>query len=51
VYTPEQLQQMAQFAVNLVDALDRDDVITKFEYDRNLGTTTVTDGVALNPAK
>lgn len=44
IYTPEQLQQMAQFAVNLVDALDRDDVITKFEYDRNLGTTTLNSG-------
>ncbi|MFM8475580.1 MAG: hypothetical protein ACKOEO_07245, partial [Planctomycetaceae bacterium] len=29
--------EMAQFAVNLVDAMDPDDVITKFEYDKNLG--------------
>ncbi len=28
---------MAQFAVNLVDAMDSDNVITKFEYDKNLG--------------
>ena len=32
---PEKLQ-MAQFAVNLVDALDPDDVLTRFEYDNNL---------------
>lgn len=37
IYTHEQLRQMAQFAVNLVDAMDTDDVITKFEYDKNLG--------------
>ncbi len=30
------VQQMAQFAVNYVDALDRDNVITRFEYDVNL---------------
>ncbi|MEZ6053227.1 MAG: hypothetical protein R3C02_17870 [Planctomycetaceae bacterium] len=35
-YTPEQIQEMAQFAVNYVDALDRDDVITRFEYDNDL---------------
>ncbi len=28
---------MAQFAVNLVDAMDTDNVITRFEYDKNLG--------------
>lgn len=28
--------QMAQFAVNLVDALDPDNVMTRFEYDTNL---------------
>ena len=42
-YSPAQLREMAQFAVNLVDALDRDNVITKFEYDMNLGTTYVVD--------
>ena len=31
-----ELVEMAQFAVNVVDSLDRDDVITRFEYDRNL---------------
>lgn len=36
IYTPEQLKQMAQFAVNLVDALDYDRVITRFEYDTDL---------------
>lgn len=35
LYTHEQLRRMAQFAVNLVDAMDKDDVITKFEYDKN----------------
>ncbi|MGE0374665.1 MAG: hypothetical protein AB7Q45_04550 [Planctomycetaceae bacterium] len=29
-------EELAQFAVNVVDALDRDDVITEFEYDDNL---------------
>ncbi len=36
VYSPEECRAMAQFAVNLVDALDDDDVITVFEYDMNL---------------
>lgn len=36
LYTPVQLKQMAQFAVNLVDALDADNVITKFEFDMDL---------------
>lgn len=33
---PDNVEEMAQFAVNFVDALDRDDVITTFEYDSNL---------------
>ena len=37
LYTHSQLREMAQFAVNLVDSMDSDDVITKFEYDKNLG--------------
>lgn len=37
LYTHDQLRAMAQFAVNLVDAMDTDSVITKFEYDKNLG--------------
>ncbi len=36
VYTNIQLRRMAQFAVNLVDAMDTDNVITKFEYDKDL---------------
>jgi hypothetical protein len=38
-YTRHQMREMAQFAVNVVDALDRDNVITKFEFDMNLGDT------------
>jgi hypothetical protein len=33
---PENVEEMAQFAINVVDALDRDDVISTFEYDPNL---------------
>jgi len=36
LYTNTQMKEMAQFAVNVVDALDPDDVITQFEYDTNL---------------
>jgi hypothetical protein len=36
VFSDTELRQMAQFAVNVVDALDRDNVITVFEYDRDL---------------
>lgn len=39
-YLTSQLREMAQFAVNLVDAMDSDNVITRFEYDKNLGPTT-----------
>ncbi|QDV20930.1 hypothetical protein Pan153_56100 [Gimesia panareensis] len=35
-YTSNELYQMAQFAVNVVDALDPDNVMTRFEYDTNL---------------
>ncbi len=35
-YTTLQLREMAQFAVNLVDSLDRDNMITRFEYDKDL---------------
>lgn len=34
-YTPAQLAEMAQFAVNFVDAIDEDNVITIFNYDEN----------------
>lgn len=37
IYTDVQLKEMAQFAVNYVDAMDPDQNITKFEYDKNLG--------------
>lgn len=30
------MRRMAQFAVNIVDSLDRDNIFTKFEYDVNL---------------
>ncbi len=36
VHSANVRRQMAQFAVNMVDALDRDDVITAFEFDNNL---------------
>jgi hypothetical protein len=36
LYTEQQLKDMAQFAVNYVDALDRDSVMTRFEYDTDL---------------
>jgi hypothetical protein len=36
LYTDDQLQEMAQFAVNLVDQLDPDSNITIFEYDKDL---------------
>jgi hypothetical protein len=36
LYTDDQLQEMAQFAVNLVDQLDTDSNITIFEYDKDL---------------
>lgn len=35
--TGAQAREMAQFAVNAVDAMDRDNVITRFEYDPNPG--------------
>ena len=37
LYTHDQLRRMAQFAVNMVDAMDTDNVMTRFEYDKNLG--------------
>lgn len=42
---PGLAKEMAQFAVNYVDALDEDDVITRFEYDDNLA-----DGWASSPS-
>jgi hypothetical protein len=37
LYTHAQVRRMAQFAVNMVDAMDSDNVMTRFEYDKNLG--------------
>ncbi|WP_437191674.1 hypothetical protein [Planctomicrobium sp. SH527] len=34
--TPERAREMAQFAVNIVDAVDRDSNITEFYYDSDL---------------
>ncbi len=48
VPTSAQAQEMAQFAVNLVDALDTDDIITAFVYDENL--TTADSGWNISPA-
>lgn len=36
IYQDDQLREMARFAVNYVDALDRDNTITRFEYDKDL---------------
>ena len=36
LYQDWQLAEMAQFAANVVDSLDRDDTITMFEYDKDL---------------
>ena len=36
LYTDAQLLEMAQFAVNVVDAQDTDEVATVFEYDKDL---------------
>ena len=35
-YSEKRLRQMAQFAVNMVDAMDTDNVATRFEFDKNL---------------
>lgn len=43
-YDDARLNEMAQFAVNLVDSLDRDDVITHFEFDKNLANGWQVDG-------
>ncbi len=48
VPTSAQAQEMAQFAVNLVDALDTDDIITAFVYDENL--TNANSGWNISPA-
>lgn len=50
VLSDRQLREMAQFAVNVVDALDGDSVITKFEYDKNLANGWNLDDDAFNHA-
>ncbi|MEO1996633.1 MAG: hypothetical protein ABGZ17_15300, partial [Planctomycetaceae bacterium] len=54
LYTEERLRQMAQFAVNMVDAMDTDNVVTRFEYDKNLGNGWGLDdqpwNIAVDPA-
>lgn len=51
VYSDDQLREMAQFAVNLVDAMDPDDTVTAFVYDKNLvdGYTLKDDGYVDQP--
>ncbi|MDC0274393.1 hypothetical protein OAK91_06645, partial [Planctomycetaceae bacterium] len=36
LYSEDELRRMAQFAVNMVDHMDADNVVTIFEYDTNL---------------
>lgn len=48
LYSNAQLKEMAQFAVNVVDELDRDEVIAKFEYDKNLADGWSLDDNAYN---
>jgi hypothetical protein len=36
IHDERRLEEMAQFAVNLVDAMDRDSINTVFEYDKDL---------------
>ena len=52
-YTPEEAREMAQFAVNVVDAMDEDPVRTAFVYDLDLsdGYTPFDDGYALPPGR
>ena len=51
LYTEDQLREMAQLAVNIVDATDPDPVRTLFVYDKNLhnGYTLDDDGYANPP--
>lgn len=52
IHTDEQMRRMAQFAVNVVDAMDADDVVTMFEYDKVLsdGWNLDDDPYTENPA-
>ncbi|NNJ25631.1 hypothetical protein [Alienimonas chondri] len=51
IYSEEQLREMAQLAVNVVDAMDPDPVRTLFVYDKDLsnGYTYYDDGYANPP--
>ncbi|WP_437186340.1 hypothetical protein SH668x_003489 [Planctomicrobium sp. SH668] len=44
---PERTREMAQFAVNVVDSMDADNVITRFEYDEDLSDGWNTDPASL----
>lgn len=50
-YTDAQMREMAQFAVNVVDAMDPDDTVTLFVYDKNLsdGYTLLDSGYGTLP--
>jgi hypothetical protein len=49
-YSAEQKRRMAQFAVNSVDSLDRDNVMTMFEYDTDLSNGWSLDDQPWGPA-
>jgi len=51
LYSDGQLREMAQFAVNVVDALDRDSVMTRFEYDKDLSDGWNLDDDPYGPAE
>lgn len=52
IYTHAEMRRMAQFAVNMVDAMDSDNVVTMFEYDKDLndGWGLDDDPLTQNPA-
>jgi hypothetical protein len=51
LYSDAQLREMAQFAVNMVDAMDRDNVMTRFEYDKDLSDGWNLDDDPYGPAE
>lgn len=51
LYSDVQLREMAQFAVNVVDSLDRDSVMTRFEYDKDLSDGWNLDDDPFSPAE
>ncbi len=50
VYTDAQLEEMAQFAANYVDAMDADDAHTAFEYMRDLSNGWRLDDNPVDPS-